>query len=182
MRTLAPASWPVRHLCAFVPSDKDECVTRGEAKAPAAPPLATHVGPGRSTPKATTLRPRCSWIPGSAGMTGTRPTQTRLPLIRPSPICPSVQRAPGACGGSAKAQRVEAEAKTPAPDALFLLSGFAPLASEPAGRRFGMGPRRYSRSEDRGRQPLAGIKATKDYPIYGQHGDADPRRFRETSQ
>ena len=57
--------------------------------------------------------------------------RTRLPLRGDSPICPSVQRALSACGGSAKAQRAMAEAKTPALDALFLLSGFASLAMCP---------------------------------------------------
>lgn len=47
---------------------------------------------------------------------------SRLPLTAASPICPSVQRALSACGGSAKAQRAEVEAKTPALDAPFCFS------------------------------------------------------------
>lgn len=61
----------------------------------------------------------------------TDPPHPRLPLRGDSPISPSVQRALSACGGSAKAQRAVVEAKTPTPDALFLLIGFAPLVMSP---------------------------------------------------
>lgn len=92
-----------------------------------------------------------------------RTTSTRNYPLLPhhlSPIRPSVQRALSACGGSAKAQRAGCKAKTPAPVALFLLSGFASLARRTPPPHGAAGAVEF---QDLGRQPGAGIKAQKDF-------------------